>query len=63
MRKKRTTRPWARGLRTGASVLVGTLALWLAWLVGDPAAVAGFNTYIQRYKALLEVEKTAVAAL
>ena len=38
MRKKRTTRPWARGLRTGASVLVGTLALWLAWLVGDPAA-------------------------
>ena len=29
----------------------------------DPACVAGFNTYIQRYKALLEVEKTAAAAL
>ena len=38
MRKKRTTRPWVRGLRTGAAVLVGTLAVWLAWLVGDPAA-------------------------
>ena len=29
----------------------------------DPACVEGFNTYIQRYKALLEVEKTAVAVL
>ena len=29
----------------------------------DPAAVAGFNTYIQRYKALLDVEKTAVEKL
>ena len=29
----------------------------------DPACVAGFNTYIQRYKALLEVEKTAVEKL
>ena len=29
----------------------------------DPAAVAGFNTYIQRYKALLEVEKAAVENL
>ena len=29
----------------------------------DPACVEGFNAYIQRYKALLEVEKTAVAAL
>ena len=29
----------------------------------DPAAVEGFNTYIQRYKALLEVEKTAVEKL
>ena len=38
MRKKRTSRPLARGLRTGAAVLVGSLALWLAWLVGDPAA-------------------------
>ena len=38
MRKKRTSRPWIRGLRTGAAVLVGTLAVWLAWLVGDPAA-------------------------
>ena len=26
----------------------------------DPAAVDGFNTYIQRYQALLDVEKTAV---
>ena len=38
MQKKRTTRPWARGLRTGAAALVGVLAVWLAWLVGDPAA-------------------------
>ena len=38
MRKKRTTRSWARGLRTGAAVLVGALAVWMAWLVGDPAA-------------------------
>lgn len=29
----------------------------------DPAWVEGFNTYIKRYKALLEVEKTAVAVL
>ena len=29
----------------------------------DPACVTGFNTYIQRYKALLEVEKTAVGTL
>ena len=29
----------------------------------DPACVEGFNTYIQRYKALLEVEKTAVSVL
>ena len=29
----------------------------------DPACVEGFNAYIQRYKALLEVEKTAVGAL
>ena len=29
----------------------------------DPACAEGFNAYIQRYKALLEVEKTAVAAL
>ena len=29
----------------------------------DPACVEGFNAYIQRYKALLEVEKTAAAVL
>ncbi len=29
----------------------------------DPAAADGFNTYIQRYKALLDVEKTAVEVL
>ena len=29
----------------------------------DPACVEGFNTYIRRYKALLEVEKTAAAVL
>jgi hypothetical protein len=29
----------------------------------DPACVEGFNTYIQRYKALLNVEKTAVSVL
>ena len=29
----------------------------------DPAVAEGFNAYIRRYKALLEVEKTAVRAL
>ena len=29
----------------------------------EPAAVAGFNTYIRRYKALLDVEKTAAEKL
>ena len=29
----------------------------------DPACAEGFNAYIQRYKALLEVEKTAVSVL
>ncbi len=29
----------------------------------DPAAVEGFNAYIQRYKALLEVEQTSVRVL
>ena len=29
----------------------------------DPACVEGFNAYIQRYKVLLEVEKTAVSVL
>lgn len=29
----------------------------------DPAAAEGFNSYIRRYKALLEVEKTAVSVL
>ena len=29
----------------------------------DPAAVEGFNSYIRRYRALLEVEKTAVSVL
>ena len=29
----------------------------------DPACVEGFNSYIKRYKALLEVEKTAVGVL
>ena len=38
MRKKRTSRPWARGLRTGIAALMAALAIWLLWLVGDPAA-------------------------
>ncbi len=29
----------------------------------DPACAEGFNTYIRRYRALLEVEKTAVSVL
>ena len=29
----------------------------------DPAVAEGFNAYIRRYKALLEVEKAAVSAL
>ncbi len=38
MRKKRTSRPLLRGLRTGAAAFVAALAVWLVWLVGDPAA-------------------------
>lgn len=38
MRKKRTSRPWVRGLRAGAAALMAALAAWLLWLVGDPAA-------------------------
>ncbi len=38
MRKKRTSRPLLRSLRLGAAVFVGGLAVWLMWLVGDPAA-------------------------
>lgn len=37
MRKNRT-RPFLRGLRVGAAVFVAALAVWLVWLVGDPAA-------------------------
>ena len=38
MRKKRTSRPWVRGIRVGAAVFVAGAAFWLLWLVGDPAA-------------------------
>ena len=38
MRKNRTSRPILRSLRLGAAVFVGGLAVWLMWLVGDPAA-------------------------
>ena len=38
MRKKRTSRPWVRGLRVGAAVFVAGVAGWLLWLVGDPGA-------------------------
>lgn len=38
MRKSRTSRPILRSLRLGAAVFVGGLAVWLMWLVGDPAA-------------------------
>lgn len=41
MRKKRTSRPLRRGLRVGAAMLVAALAVWLLWLVGDPAAALG----------------------
>ena len=35
------TRPLLRGLRVGAAVFVAALAVWLLWLVGDPAAAVG----------------------
>ena len=38
MRKSRTSMPILRSLRLGAAVFVGWLAVWLMWLVGDPAA-------------------------
>ena len=38
MRKRRTSRPLSRFLRVGAAVFVAGAAVWLAWLVGDPAA-------------------------
>ena len=36
--RKKGTRPLLRGLRVGAAVFVAALAIWLVWLVGDPAA-------------------------
>ena len=36
--RKKGTRPLLRGLRMGAAVFVAAMALWLLWLVGDPAA-------------------------
>lgn len=40
MRKKRT-RPILRGIRVGIAVFVAALAVWIVWLVGDPAAAMG----------------------
>ena len=57
MRKKRTSRPLIRGLRVGAAVLVGALALWLLWLVGDPAAA------FDQLRELAGSAKTATALL
>ena len=39
--RKKGTRPLLRGLRVGAAVFVAVLAIWLMWLVGDPAAAVG----------------------
>ena len=39
--RKNGTRPLLRGLRVGAAVFVAALAIWLVWLVGDPAAAVG----------------------
>ena len=36
--RKKGTRLLLRGLRVGAAVFVAALAVWLVWLVGDPAA-------------------------
>ena len=41
MRKRRTSQPLSRFLRVGAAVFVAGAAVWLAWLVGDPAAAWG----------------------
>lgn len=38
MQKKRTSRSVLRIIRLGAAMLVAALAIWLLWLVGDPAA-------------------------
>ena len=39
--REKGTRPLLRGLRVGAAVFVAVLAVWLMWLVGDPAAAVG----------------------
>ena len=56
MRKKRT-RPLLRGLRVGTAVFVAVLAVWLLWLVGDPAAA------VQELVKLADNAKVATALL
>ena len=56
MRKKRT-RSLLRGLRIGAAVFVAALAVWLLWLVGDPAAA------VQELVKLADNAKVATALL
>ena len=60
MRKKRTSQPWTRFLRVGAAVFVAGAAVWLAWLVGDPAAAVsdllGWADSAQTATALLSAE-------
>ena len=56
MRKKRT-RSILRGLRVGAAVFVAALAVWLLWLVGDPAAA------VRELAKLADSAKVATALL
>ena len=56
MRKKRTGL-LLRGLRVGAAVFVASLAAWLLWLVGDPAAA------VRELARLADSAKVATALL
>ena len=56
MRKKRT-RSLLRSLRVGAAVFVTALAVWLLWLVGDPAAA------VRELVMLADSAKVATALL
>ena len=56
MRKKRT-RSLLRGLRVGTAVFVAALAVWLLWLVGNPAAA------VRELAKLADNAKVATALL
>ena len=55
--REKWTRLLLRGLRVGAAVFVASLAVWLLWLVGDPAAA------VRELVQLADSAKVATALL